>query len=83
MRETITNETAMILNKQQIKKIEEMIEQVLEEEIRKGEDLEPEDLEEIEAVAFKQKKLKKDLAEKNKELRDKLGLGTTKSKKGV
>jgi len=83
MRETIINETAITLNEQQIEEIEEMVEQVLEEETRKGEDSEPEDLEEIEAAAFKQKKLKKDLAEKNKELRDKLGLETTKSKKGV
>jgi len=75
MREIITDETAMHLNEEQIEEIEQATEQAREQE--------SEDLEEIEAAAFKQKKLKKDLAKKNKELRDKLRLGITKSKKGV
>jgi len=75
MREIITDETAMTLDEQQIEELEQAIQQAREQE--------SEDPEEIEAAAFKQKKLKKDLAKKNKELRDKLGLGTTKSKKGV
>jgi len=81
IKEVITNETAMTLTEQEIEEIQELAEQDIEE--KREEDSELEDLEEIEAAAFKQKKLKKDLARKNKELRDKLGLGTTKTKKGV
>jgi len=71
----------MTLTEQEIEEIQGLAEQDIKK--RKEEDSESEDFKEIEAAAFKQKKLKKDLAKKNKELRDKLGLGTTKSKKGV
>jgi len=65
----------MELNEQQIEELEEPTEQARKQE--------SEGVEAIKAADFKQKKLKKDLAKKNKELRDQLGLGTTKSKKGV
>jgi len=71
----------MTLTEQEIEEIQELAEQDIEE--KREEDSESEDLEEIEAAAFKPKKLNKDLARKNKELRDKLRLGTTKTKKGV
>jgi len=75
VREIITDKIAITLNEQQIEELEQVIQQAKEQE--------SEDPEEIEVAGFKQKKLKKDLAKKNKELRDKLGLGTKKSKKEV
>jgi len=89
MRDTITDETAMTLNEQQIEELEKMVEQSKkqqeeeEEEEAEEEKQEPDDFEEIEAAAFKQQKLKEDLAKKNKAVRDKLGLGKTASKKRV
>jgi len=80
MKEVITDETAMTLNESQIQEIQEIADLTKEVE---QEPSESEDFEEIEAAQFKQKTLKRDLANKNKELREKLGLGTTKPKKGV
>jgi len=81
IRETITDETVMEMSKEQIKEIQQLADTLQEEETSSEE--EDVIITSQQTTTPKDKKLKQDLAKKNQEYQQKMGLGKTTSKKGV